>query len=179
MKAVTSVLVPVVMATILAGNCRGPAIQPDGTTTDVPLTASDSAYLAQLAKWKRDSFVLDSLTQLARTDSLYRLYRRSLEAAGTTPALLEEVNCEYARLRRVVGAIPARRAFERMRDTVFADRGIRDSKDADRKFFGRTPDGAFVTDTRSCGVLGPPFPRILNGTATTVEPTKPIPPRRP
>jgi hypothetical protein len=179
MKAAASVLVPIVLGSILVANCRGVAIQRDATTTDGRRTAGDSAYLTQLAKWERDSFVLDSLTRLAHTDSLYRLYRRSLEPGGTTPALLEEVNCEYARLRRLVGAVPARRAFERMRDTVFADRGIHDSKDADRKFFGRAPDSAFVTDTRSCGVLGPPFPRFLDGTATTVEPTKPNPPRRP
>jgi len=176
---VAMILRAITPALLLLASCHGAGLPDGGGSGNGAPVSADSTYLARLAKWRRDSLVLDSLTALARTDSLYHLYRRALAAPGTSPALLEEVNCEYARLRRRVGIVPAQRAFGRMRDTVYADEGIHDSKGADRRFFSRTPDSAFVTDMRSCGVLGPPFPWVLDGTATSVEPKKPTPPRQP
>src|SRR5437764_92963 len=65
----------------------------------------DSTYMARLAQWLRDSVVLDSMTRLVNTDSLYKLYRRALEPPGVTLALMTEVSCEEVRVRIGFGPV--------------------------------------------------------------------------
>ena len=137
----------------------------------------DSSYRASLAKWARDSTVLDSLTRLVRTDSLYTLYRAALGPDRANPKLIEAIACEWIRLSRLYGDVPSRRGVMRLLDTVYLDRGIRGSKNADRYFSSLAPRTAFSIDSQSCGTLPPLFPRVLDGTPTDVEPIKPRKPR--
>jgi hypothetical protein len=146
---------------------------PNSGTSGGAAVQRDSVYRAHLAKWQRDSAVLDSLTRLVRTDSLYALYRAALGPARASPKLIEAIACEWVRLSRLYGQIPSRRAEMRVLDTVYSDRGIRGSKNADRFFSGLAPDTAFSTDSQSCGKLPPLFPRVVDGTPTDVEPRKP------
>jgi len=137
----------------------------------------DSSYRAALARWQRDSAVLDSLTRLVRTDSLYTLYRAALGPERASPKLIEAIACEWIRLGRLYGDVPSQRGAMRLLDTVYSDRGIRGSKNADRFFSGLAPKTAFSTDSQSCGTLPPLFPRVVSGTPTDVEPIKPRKPR--
>jgi hypothetical protein len=133
----------------------------------------DSLYASNLKKYIRDSVVLDSLTNLVNTDSLYKLYRRALEPAGADQALVQAVYCEETRLGLVHGTIPWKRAVARMLDTVYRDRGV---KDAFRFFAARAPASGKV-ESGPCEPLPSPSPVDVNGTRTDVEPYRPQPPR--
>lgn len=81
----------------LVGGCR----QRDGQEDPAVLAARrqrDSAYSAQLIRWRHDSTVLDSLTRLVRTDSLLRLYRRALEPGGVDRSVMAAIFCEGSRV---------------------------------------------------------------------------------
>ena len=167
----------VVLALSIAGTyvasasaCWSP---PGDRSTDAATTPEDSVYAAKLKKYLRDSTVLDSLTKLVPTDSLYALYRLALEPGKADVKLVAAVWCEELRLSLVHGTIPQKRATRRMLDTVYRDRGIRD---AFRYFAAQAPsDGKF--DEQACGKLPPESPIEVNGTSTDVEPYRPRPPR--
>jgi hypothetical protein len=133
----------------------------------------DSVYSVKLKKYLGDSTVVDSLTKLVRTDSLYKLYRLALEPGKADVKLVAAVWCEELRLTLIHGPVPEKRAVDRMLDTVYRDHGIRD---AFRYFAAQAPaEGNF--DEQACGKLPPRSPIEVNGTRTDVEPYRPRPPR--
>ena len=145
----------------------------DARTNPVP-TAEDSAYAAKLKKYLRDSTVLDSLTKVVQTDSLYRLYRQAILSNKVDVNLVAEVWCEELRLTTRHGIIPADRAINRLRDTVYRDIEVHDAFDY---LASRAPnEGHF--NSSYCGELPPPGPRVIDGTSTDIEPRRPAPPRK-
>lgn len=86
----------------------------------------NTAYERRLAEWLRDSAILDSMTKLVPTDSLYRLYRHAVDPAGVTLAVFQEAWCEEIYLEEKFGVVPARRAERKLQDTMYRDRGISD-----------------------------------------------------
>lgn len=137
-------------------------------------SSADSAYALQLKEYLRDSTVLDSLTRLVRTDSLYRLYRQALEPNKVDVKLVAAIWCEEARLTIRYRPILSDRAINRLRDTVYRDFGI---EDAFRYVASRAPsEGQF--NSSICGEFPDKGPTIVNGTSLEVEPRRPTRPRR-
>lgn len=135
-----------------AGGCRRSSSSPP----------PDSAHAALLQRYVRDSTVLDSLSRLVNTDSLRALYRLALEPSVSGEKLLQEAWCEETRLMVMHGVIPARKAIDRMLDTVYADRGIRGRDDAFGVLAARAPRSSGV-DGRACGRMPPRSPEIVAG----------------
>ena len=160
-------------AVVGAGYLAFQGMLSDRARTDAVSAVEDSAYAAKLKKYLRDSTVLDSLTKLVQTDSLYRLYRQALQSKNVDVNLVAQVWCEELRLTTRHGIIPADRAINRLRDTVYRDIGVHDAFDY---LASRAPDeGHFNSSV--CGELPPPGPRVIDGTSTDIEPRRP-PPRR-
>lgn len=136
----------------------------------------DSAYKARLAQWLRDSVVLDSMSRLVNTDSLYKLYRRALEPPGVTLALMTEASCEEVRLNIGFGPIPASRAIRAVQDTMYRDRGIRDGMGY---FIAHAPAEGEIEGGRSrCGPYPPAAPKVIGTTRLDTElPQRPRAPR--
>lgn len=136
----------------------------------------DSAYNARLASWLRDSIVLDSMTRLVNTDSLYKLYRRALDPPGVTLALMTDVSCEEVRLKIGFGSVPARRAIQAVHDTMYRDRGIRDGMGY---FVAHAPsEGTIELGSARCRPYPPAAPRAIGTTRLDTElPPKPRAPR--
>lgn len=105
------------------------------------LAGNDSGYQRSLAEWLRDSVVLDSMTRLVKTDSLYRLYRRAAEPSGVSLAVVQEAWCEGIRLSATFGVVPAERAEKRLLDTVYRDLGVRDGF---RYFAAKAPASGLI-----------------------------------
>ena len=167
-----------VLGNLIAAICIASASacwsSPDDRSAASALSASeDSDYAAKLKKYLRDSAVLDSLTNVVRTDSLYKLYRLALEPHRVDVKLVAAVWCEELRLTLIHGPVPEKRAVDRMLDTVYREYGIRD---AFRYFAAQGPaEGQF--DEQACGKLPPSSPTDVNGTSTELEPYRPS--RRP
>lgn len=89
---------------------------------DAAWKRDSTRYVQESTKWVRDSIVRDSISRTINTDSLYRTYRRMLDAADPVP-LMGLIYCEGARLAWRYGAIPAVAATERMEDTLVATGG--------------------------------------------------------
>lgn len=151
---------------------------PQGGETLVPRKSAivDSAYNARLTSWLRDSVVLDSMTRLVNTDSLYKLYRRALEPPGVTLALMTEVQCEEVRLEIRFGSIPGSRAIRAVEDTMYRDHGIRDGMGY---FIAHAPrEGVIETGRSRCGPYPPAAPRAIGTTRLDTDlPQRPRPPR--
>ena len=121
----------------------------------------------RLARWLRDSVVLDSVTRLVKTDSLYKLYRRALEPPGVTLALMTEVSCEEVRLDIRFGSVPASRAIHAVQNTMYRDRGIRDGM---RYFIAHAPAEGMIEGGRSrCGPYPPAAPKAIGTTRLDTE----------
>jgi len=125
----------------------------------------DTAFAQRLGEWQRDSAVLDSMTRLVRTDSLFQLYRRATEPSGVTLAVFQEAWCEELQLSKRYGVVPARRAAQRMRDTVYRDRGIRNGF---AYFASRAPSSGMVEGSK-CRSHGGPFLDTIGRTPLDVE----------
>jgi len=135
-------------------------------------TAKDSAYSAKLKMYLRDSTVLDSLTRLVPTNSLFKLYRQAAGQHKVDVKLVAEIWCEELRLTTQHGIIPSDRAINRLRDTVYRELGVTDAFDY---VASRAPsEGHF--NSGDCGELPPRGPRVINGTSTDVEPRRPVSP---
>jgi hypothetical protein len=133
----------------------------------------DSAYQQELADWLRDSTVLDSMSRLVPTDSLYRLYRRALEPSGVPRELVQRVWCEELRLTLQYGMIPSERAVDRLLDTVYRDQGIRNGFEY---FAARAPSQGIV-ESSQCNPNVLPRPQSVGRTRLDrVLPPKPRPP---
>jgi hypothetical protein len=127
----------------------------------------DSAYKARLAQWLRDSVLLDSMTRLVNTDSLYRLYRRALEPPGVTLALMTDVSCEEVRLKIRFGSVPAGRAIHVVQDTMYRDRGIRDGMGY---FIAHAPaEGVIELSPSRCGPYPRAGPKVIGTTRLDTE----------
>lgn len=168
--------VALLVLTIIALGCR--SHQRGGRVEFADSLPADSAYTSRLAQWLRDSVVLDSMTRLVNTDSLFRLYRRALEPGRVTVALVQQVSCEEERLAIGHESIPAQRAIRAVRDTVYRDHGIRDGF---RYFASRAPAEGVIEGGRGrCGPYPPRAPRIIGTTRLDTElGTRPRPPRKP
>ena len=142
---------------------------------------SDSIYQRRLADWLRDSTVLDSMSRLVPTDTLYRLYRRALEPSGVPRELVQRVWCEELRLTLQYGMIPSERAVDRLLDTVYRDQGIRNGFEY---FAARAPSQGIV-ESSQCNPNVPRGPQSVGRTRLDrvlppkPQPTKPKAPRRP
>jgi hypothetical protein len=147
------------------------ALQSVGRTsaTNAKPKVQDTAFARRLAEWQRDSSVLDSMTRSVRTDSLYRLYRHAVEPSGVSLAVFQEAWCEELQLSKRYGVVPARRAAQRMRDTVYQDRGIRDGF---AYFASRSPSTGMVEGSK-CRSHGGVFLDTIGRTPLDVE----LPPR--
>lgn len=137
-----------------------------------------SAYNARLVLWLRDSIVLDSMTRLVNTDSLYRLYRRALEPGGVNNALMTAVACEQVRLKIGFGSVPAGRAIEVLQDTMYLDRGIHDGGGY---FVAHAPaEGTIELSPARCGPYRVAAPKTIGTTRLDTElPPRPRAPRLP
>jgi hypothetical protein len=163
-------------ASLLMAACVGVACTTrSATPANEQLGAGDSLYRVRLSHWLRDSVVLDSMTRLVRTDSLYALYRRALDPGGVPESLVTAVVCEERRLGIRYGAIPSRRAISAMQDTVYADHGIDDGL---RYFTAQMPNSGMIIGGRSvCGPNPPAAPRMIGVTPLDTElPPRPQPP---
>lgn len=123
---------------------------------------------AAVTRWERADFVLDSLSRLVNTDSLYRL-RRAILLPADTSTLLREMHCEVVRLRWRYGSAPAARAVKRMEDTLWRGASIFDSARVDA--YPRPPVDIAAG---SCN-RGEKAPREVHGVSLGYDPIRPVP----
>ncbi|MFL5614870.1 MAG: hypothetical protein ACJ796_14500 [Gemmatimonadaceae bacterium] len=128
-------------------------------------SVGDSTYEIVLRKWLRDSTVIDSLSRLVPTDSVYRMYRGLLVAQDPAP-LMQDIKCAEFALRWQYGSLPAGDAIRRMRDTVYSK--------ADQTAVNRTEDrfpqtGMFLLSPSRCGITAERAPAEINGTSLSTR----------
>lgn len=128
-----------------------------------------------LARWIRDSVVIDSIARTINTDSLYHLEHSMLLTGDRR--LPQEAACEEFRLAWRHGGNAALVAMKRMEDTIW--RGI--EPESVLAMQRRVGPGQFVTMSRHvCGDGGwPHAPETLNGTPLLDHQPRPISPRQP
>jgi hypothetical protein len=143
-----------------------------GCRTSSPSRPPDSTHAALLRQYLRDSSVIDSLSRLVKTDSLRALYRLALQPARAGD-LVELAWCEQLRLTVRHGIVPARKAIDRLLDTVYEDRGIRGRDDAFGYFASRATNSGAV-DSRACGKMPPRSPEVVAGTRVNQNPFRPL-----
>jgi hypothetical protein len=141
-------------------------------------TADSSRYEVQLAKWIRDSTVVDSISRIINTDSLYRIMHATLKSAKPS-TLLQAANCETDRLSRKYGQLPFDAAYARLKDTVW--RGIPKAEvDAlDSRLANMSVGEMFESRFRPSLCGGGPLLNSLGGTALDASAGRPAPPIRP
>jgi hypothetical protein len=134
------------------------------------------AYEGRLSRWLHDSAVIDSLSRLAPTDSLYRLYR-AMYIAQKPAVYVAPIACFEFNLRWQYGDAPAEAAMHRMMDTLWKP-GEGDGLKAIER---RMPSTAFFSISDSiCG--RPPRQRLPDTVAGTwlgdsyPRPVRPKPP---
>lgn len=125
----------------------------------------------ELAKWLRDSAVVDSLSRFVNTDSLYHTYHRLLTSEDAR-VVLPAAACQRWRLRKRHGFGPATMAIERMFDTLWtpADSQLLDES------FARLKGGAVEESENDddCDVRGiVPGPDTVNGVSTMLLGSRP------
>jgi len=135
---------------------------------------ADTSYQVALKQFLRDSTVIDSLSRLVPTDSLYHLYRAVLVASDPT-IVMQQIKCEEFSLRWHYGSLPARDAIARMRDSVYK----RNEQELVKRVEERFPEaGMFIVSPKDCGVTGPRAPRGVNGTSLSTRAIiRPPPPK--
>lgn len=144
---------------------------------DSTAAANEPNYQAQLVKYRHDSSIIDSMTQVARQDSLlqrdslFNLYRSALEPEGISEARLNALSCVESALGIRYGLAAADRVIKELRDTVYRDRNI---ADAEAYMVSRAPShGRF--DSANCASETHRRPESIDGTRLDDEPR---PPRR-
>ena len=132
-----------------------------------------TAYQTELARWRADSAVRDSVSRLVNTDSLYRLYR-SMLSVKDPHSILQERACERLRLAYRFGVIPVDLAVARMEDTV--GKGIALS---DLRRLAKVKERIVEVNLSReiCGIQGHPG-WTVNGVDLNSITHRPIPPRR-
>jgi hypothetical protein len=148
----------------------------DGASTVAPANQwrVDSArYEAELARYVRDSLVIDSVARTIDTEPLRRLYRKMLHAQDPMP-VLNEVLCERTRLATRYGLNPSELAIGRMRATLWRP----DERNAVRAMENRMPATSVIGPDPSCRE-GPRAPYEIDGTPLHTVIVRPEPPQRP
>jgi hypothetical protein len=148
---------------------------------DLPVAASNpewqqdsTLYEQRLAKWLRDSTVIDSIARTIPTDSLRRAYMEML-TSERPEVLLQQAFCLEAALSDKYGRRPANLAARRVEDSVFAEAGT----SARRALSARFPKSGLLSTSR-CGPSNSSAraPEFLNGTPLRTESPKPLLPKR-
>jgi hypothetical protein len=135
--------------------------------------ADSARYAAALAKYIRDSLVIDSIARTINTTRLRQLYRQQLHAEQ--PVVLQaEILCERTRLATRHGLMPSEAAIRDMKAALWRP----EERDAVRAMEERFPKTAVIGAHPSCRA-GPAAPEELNGTPLRSLILRPIPPRRP
>lgn len=116
------------------------------------------------ARLEREHFVLDSLSRLVNTDSLYHL-REAIRIRHDTAAVFQATLCEVAQLQWRYGSIPAERAIKRMQDSVW--RGVtREARRQLESYPGRPIGGAITTECER----GARAPERVDGVSLFLDP---------
>jgi hypothetical protein len=145
---------------------------------DSSAAALDKNFQAQLVKYRHDKAVIDSLTRVARqdpilkTDSLYRVYRWALRPQGVSVADVNVLHCLETALLIRYGIAAWGRVLGELRDTVFRDRGVKDSVEAVQLYWSRAPSQGRL-DTENCAREENPHPDEIDGTPLDREPKPP------
>jgi hypothetical protein len=173
-----------IAAMIAVGSCYGPAERPPTKTQDsIAITrdsaaaATDKSYQAELARFRHDEAIIDSIERVARldpilkSDSLYRVFRWALRPQGVSVADVNVLSCLEIALDIRYGLAAAGRVMKELRDTVFRDKGISDGVEF---YWSRAPNQGRL-DTETCPREQNPHPDAIDGTLLDAEPT---PPRR-
>lgn len=135
--------------------------------------ADSTRYERALAKYVRDSLVIDSIARTINTTRLRQLYRQQLHAEQ--PVLLErEILCERSRLARRHGLMPSEAAVRHLEATLWRP----EEREAVRAMDERFPESAALEVDPSCSA-GPRAPDELNGTPLESIILRPVAPRRP
>jgi hypothetical protein len=125
------------------------------------MAVTDADYQAQLATYRRDVAVVDSIALVARqdpllkTDSIYKVYRLALRPRGASLADVQRLSCLERELTVRYGMGASSRVLGELTDTVFRDQGINDEKGAVNFFFDHAPASG-VVDLGDC----PPLTQI-------------------
>jgi hypothetical protein len=120
-----------------------------------------------LLRVQRDSSVIDSLSRLVNTDSLYRLNEAMRTARDPRP-LVHEAACERARLQNRHGLRPTTLAVRRMADTLWRP----DKRRIEREIESRMPQADMITvSAKLCG-YGDPAPDSVAGVSLRFPPAK-------
>lgn len=125
---------------------------------------SGSVGKSQQASTQRANFVVDSLSQLVNTDSLFRL-RRAMLTSIDTAGLFNAMLCESYALQWQHGGIPADRAIKRMQDTVWQDMSSARRRELQR-YPGRPISGAVTTACER----GAKAPTHVDGVSLDIHP---------
>lgn len=116
---------------------------------------------------RHDSLVIDSLSRLVNTDSLYRL-NHALITATDIPGLLQAAACEQSRLVRRHGVRPLELALRRMEDTLWKN----GPADGNSRIASRiTAPGMVTVGERACGSNGPVRPESVDGVMLCCPPS--------
>jgi hypothetical protein len=136
--------------------------------------ARDSArYRVELARWLRDSSLIDSLSRQVNTDSLYALGRAMLTAEDPH-SLMQAIVCEHFRLAWLHGIRPAELALKRMSDTLY---GYADGQTLRRLAAVKGHPTMLAADEKVCGIPGKEAPSEIKGillNATARRPALPL-----
>lgn len=142
---------------------------------DSARAAHDPEYQATLAKYRHDSAIIDSMTRMARQDSLvrrdslFKLYRLALRPEGLSVAEINALNCVEIALAVRYGSAAAHRIINELRDTVYRGRGI---PNAIEYVLRRVPARGEL-DTEYCAHEAHRRPDSIDGTSLDVEPSPP------
>lgn len=118
------------------------------------------SYPGTVAEWQRDSALVDSLSRLVRTDTLYHAYHASLDAKDLQAAH-QQLTCMREELHLRHGLYPAQLAIERMEDTVWT----RADLSRVRAHNARLPAAMVLSLNEACG-----FPDSLWAASDSLPP---------
>jgi hypothetical protein len=147
---------------------------------DSVIAASDTTFQAQLAKYRRDERVIDSIMQVAqqdpilRSDSIYKAYRLALRPQGVSEEDVQRLNCLEMAIAIRYGLVVKDRVVGALRDTVFRDQGATRGVDL---YWSRAPSRGRL-DSARCPEEPISAPEALNGTRLDEEPPLPKLPRQ-
>jgi hypothetical protein len=140
--------------------------------------AMDRGYQAELAKYRHDEAIVDSVARVARqdrilrSDSLYRVYRWALRPQGVSVTDVQVMSCLETALVLRYGIAASDRVVKELRDTVFRDQGITDATNAVDLYWSRAP-GRGLLDSGNCMREQSRHPDSVSGTPLDREPSPP------
>jgi hypothetical protein len=137
-------------------------------------TAESAYYESRLARWLRDSAVIDSIARTVDDDSLRSLYRQ-LVATETPAPILQAILCEQTRLADLHGYNALGVVGRRVRRAELGP----DPAAAMRRVEDKLPTMLFHVTGGPCGEPGPRGPDSVGSTSLRQERPRPSPPQRP